>query len=210
MPFLGSLSRFSGRHCARLMPACSRLCHLTRPCQLVKSAILFLISASPVAAQSEIPSQRQCFEWDAAFLGAFEEAFWICAGATLVLALLAGLLGRWFWVAAAPRRRIFFAALIVFSLTELAIVALPWMFGFGWLWFSAIDRAYFNCIPYSFDASGFFDGLFGRGVAAVAQWPTMSYVLLGAAAVAAIVAWQVSSVVAQLFGLQRRARGEGA
>lgn len=185
---------------------------MTRPGHWPRSSalLLTLLASAPAVAQSSAPSQRQCFEWDAAFRAVFEEAFWICAGATLVLALLAGLLGRLFWLAAAPRLRIVATAVVVFTLTELAIVALPWLIGFGWLWFSAIDGAYFDCVPLSFDAGGFFQGLIGPGVAAIAQWPTMTYLLLGSATVAALVAWQVSSLTARLVGLRRRARGEGA
>lgn len=170
-----------------------------------------LLGASAVSAQAALSSTRtQCKQWDDAYLGAFSTGFWVCGIATLVLALLAGFLGRVSWTAAAPRLRILVVALATVVLVELGLIALPWTAGFGWLWFSAIDTAYFDCIPKSFGAEGFFGGLIGSGVAAVAQWPTMVFLLMIPAAAAGLMAWLVGELVARFFGLRRRARREGA
>jgi hypothetical protein len=172
---------------------------------------VLLFGASVVSAQTvSAPSRTQCRQWDDAYLGAFDTGFWVCGIATLVLALLAGLLGRVSWPAAAPRLRLLFVAVFVVLLIEVGLIALPWTLGFGWLWFSAIDTNYFDCIPRSFGAQGFFGGLIGAGVAAVAQWPTMIFLLMIPAAAAGLVAWLVSELAARFFGLRRLARREGA
>lgn len=180
-----------------------------------------LLKASVAWAQaSSSPTRTQCKQWDDAYLGAFTTGFWMCGIATLVLALLAGLLGRLAWLAAAPRLRILIVALVVVTLVEVGLILLPWTLGFGWLWFSAIDTTYFDCIPKSFGAEGFFavphpsntppTGLIGSGVAAIAQWPTMIYLLMIPAAAAGLLAWLISEGTARIFGLSRRAHREGA
>jgi hypothetical protein len=156
------------------------------------------------------PSRTLCRQWDDVYLSAFETSLVVCTVATLVLGLLAGLLGRWSWIAAAPRLRILVTGLLVVTLVELGIVALPWIVGFGWLWFSAIDTRYFDCIPVRFGAQGLFRGLIGSDVAAIEQWPTLTYLLLLAAAVAGLLALLISEFVAASFGLRLRARREGA
>jgi hypothetical protein len=169
-----------------------------------------LVHGNAWAQLLSAPSRTQCKQWDDAYIGAFQMALVACAVATLVLALLSGLVGRRFWPAAAPRLRIFIVAFLVLLSVWTGIVALPWVAGFGLLWFSAIDTAYFNCIPLSFGAQGFLAGLIGPGVAAVAQWPTMTYLLLIPTVVAALLAWLISEFVARSFGLRKRAHKEGA
>lgn len=174
-------------------------------------AVAFYLQAHAAWAQgASSPTRTQCKQWDDAYLGAFNTGFWVCGIATLVLALLAGLLGRVSWTAAAPRFRILVVAVGVVLLVELGLIILPWTLGFGWLWFSAIDTTYFDCIPKSFGAEGFFGGLIGSGVAAVVQWPTMIFLLMIPAAAAGLVAWLVSDLFARFAGLRRRASREGA
>lgn len=173
-------------------------------------AVLLLAASAAWAQSAASPTRTQCKQWDDAYLGAFDTGFLVCGIATLILALLAGLLGRLAWPAAAPRLRILGVAVGVVLLVELGLILLPWTFGFGWLWFSAIDTTYFDCIPKSFGAEGFFGGWIGSGVAAVAQWPTMIYLLMIPAAAAGLLAWVLSELYARFFGLRRRARAEGA
>lgn len=174
-------------------------------------AALLIVEVSTAATQAvALPSRTQCKQWDDAYIGAFDTGFWVCGLATLVLALTVGLLGRISWTAAAPRLRILVVAVVVTIFVELGLVVLPWTLGFGWLWFSSIDTSYFDCIPMSFGAEGFFSGLVGAGVAAIAQWPTMVFLLMIPAAVAGLLAWLVSELAARFFGLPRRARKEGA
>lgn len=179
--------------------------------RMVIGALALFFQANAVWAQgASSPTRTQCKQWDDAYLGAFDTGFWVCGIATLLLALLTGLLGRVSWTAAAPWLRILVTAVVVVLLVELGLILLPWTFGFGWLWFSAIDTMYFDCIPRSFGAEGFFGGLIGSGVAAVAQWPTMIYLLMIPAAVAGLLAWLLSELSARFLGLRRRARAEGA
>lgn len=170
-----------------------------------------LLANGPLGAQViSSPSRTQCKQWDDTYLSAFQTAFGVCGVATLVLAIFAGLLGRRFWIAAAPRLRILVMAILVVLVVEIGIVALPWMIGFGWFWFSAIDTSYFDCIPMRFGAQGLFAGLIGPGVAAIAQWPIMMFLLLLPAAAAGLLAWLISEFVALYRGLRRRAHREGA
>jgi hypothetical protein len=183
-------------------------------------AVFFMEASIAWAQASSSPTRTQCKQWDDAYLGAFTTGFWVCGIATLVLALVAGLLGRLSWTAAAPRLRILIVALAVVVLVEVGLILLPWTLGFGWLWFSAIDTTYFDCIPKSFGAEGFFavphppntppTGLIGPGVAAIAQWPTMIYLLMIPAVAAGLLAWLVNELAARFFGLRRQAQKEGA
>jgi hypothetical protein len=177
---------------------------------VVSMLVVLLVQTGAFAQSLSSPTRTQCKQWDDAYLSTFQTGLVVCAVATLVLALLVGLLGRWSWIAAAPRLRIVMVALLVGLVVEVGIVATPWMVGFGWLWFSAVDTAYFNCIPMRFGAQGILKGLIGPDVAAVAQWPTLIYLLLSAAATAGLAAWLISEFVARSFGLRQRARREGA
>jgi len=181
-------------------------------CRVAGSVFVALLVHAGAFAQSlSSPTRTQCKQWDDAYLSTFQTGLTVCAVATLILPFLFGLLvGRLSWIAAAPRLRIVVVGLVVVLLVELGVVALPWMVGFGWLWFSPIETRYFDCIPLQFGAQGLFRGLMGAGVAAVAQWPTLTYLLLLAAAAAGLVAWLISEFVARSFGLSQRARREGA
>jgi hypothetical protein len=182
---------------------------LARTCRL-GLALVWVTTAVTWAQPLSAPSNTQCKQWDDAFVGAFEAGFWACLAVSLLLGLFIGFLGRLFWLAAAPRIRILVATCLVFSAIAVAIVALPWMMGFGWLWFSGVGEGYFDCQDRNFGAKGLFGGLVGAGVAALAQWPALLGLLALAAIAGGLLAWGISEGLARGTGLRKKAKGEAA
>jgi hypothetical protein len=183
---------------------------LLRRIQFVSMVLAWSTTAVAWGQAVSSPSNTQCRQWDDAFVGVFEAGFWACAGGSLLLGLLIGFLGRLFWLAAAPRLRILVAACLAFGVIGTAIIALPWVGGFGRLWFSGVSEGYRDCLDRSFGATGLFGGLIGQGVAGLAQWPALLGLLALAALVGGLLAWGVSEGLARGSGLRKRAKGEAA
>lgn len=174
-------------------------------------AVLLLTLTSAQAQFEPENWNTNCKQWDDAYLDIFTVGFVLTVVGTLVCSALIGLLGRFWWWCAAPRLRIVVVALLMFAIAEAAVVILPWVVGFGILWFTAIDQRYFaECLTREFGAQGLLNGLIGAGAAAVTQWPAMTYLLAGATGLSALVAIAASETVTRLFGLRRRARREVA
>lgn len=159
-----------------------------------------------------LPSRTQCKLWDDAFLSVFNWSLWGTLAGACVLSLFAGIvLGKLFWIFTAPRRRIFIITLICLGSVMLLIGFGPWLIGLGRLWFAGIDPRYFDCSTMQFGAEGFFGGLFGSGVPAIAQVPAVVIALCSAAILGGLLAWVLSEVLSRwALGIRAKIKGEAA
>lgn len=160
---------------------------------------------------SATPSRTQCKQWDDSYLFLFN--FFLLAGLFLPVALntlLPPVLGRRIWFLTSPRLRVLYMSLIVAVILATVFVALPFVVGFGSFIFSGVDRSYLGCETLKFGGAGLLFGLVGSGIAAIAQWPAVLALLMGACIVGGLIASVVSAVLVRRVGLPSRVRGISA
>jgi hypothetical protein len=128
-----------------------------RKTALLLSIVGALFVAQPASSQTAsgaAVTRTSCSQWDDAYLGLSETSIVACAVAAFLLPLVFGLIGRRFWLAAAPRLRILVSGVAVLAAAALAIVGLPQAFGFEWGWLSGIGVRYFDWPPRSGNSGG--------------------------------------------------------
>lgn len=154
-------------------------------------AVVWMSVASAAWGQtpSAPPSRIQCKQWDDAYLWLFNYALWGTLALTFALSWLAGFLGKFSWFFTAPRLRIIVVTAFCFVLATVGVALGPSTVGLGHLWFGGVDPRYFECEGAQFGAAGFFDGLVGLGVPAIAQWPVMTMAFALAAVLGGALAW---------------------
>ena len=169
--------------------------------------ILFLISNT--LAQPASPTRTDCKQWDDAFLALFEYALWGTLLVTFFVSLLAGAIGKYFWLFTAPRMRIIVMTVAVLMMVILGVALGPWVVGLGHLWFGGVDPRYFDCETVAFSGDGLLGGMIGAGVAAIAQWPIMTLALAFAAMMGGLIAWITSELANRfLMGVPAKIEGE--
>jgi len=178
--------------------------------RLVCLLTLCLIAVTDVWGQSGTsPSRTQCKQWDDAFLSLFN---WAVVGSsliTLALSLMSGFLGRVFWIAAAPYKRIVVVGLTCLLAVTVGIPFGPWVFGLGRLWFGGVDPMYFDCAGIQFGANGLLGGIISPGIPAVTQWPVMLLALSGSTVLGGFIAGAISGLINARIGVRSSVK-EGA
>jgi len=160
------------------------------------------------AQSNDGPSRTQCRQWDDSYLFLFN--FFLALGLLLPLALntlLPPVLGRRFWPLTSPRLRLVYMSLFAAVILSTLFVAIPFIMGFGTFIFAGVDQGYFGCETTKFGATGLLFGLVGSGIAAIAQWPAVLALLVGACAVGGLLAFVVSAILVNRVGLPSRVRG---
>lgn len=180
--------------------------------RVVKSSFfavsVVVLGVSVATAQVQAPRRTACLQWDQAYNQIVIVGMAGAAIVSILFWLVAAFgLGRHAWWAVAPRARVWIAAFAAGTLAELVVVVWPRVIGFGRALFSAIDPQYLDCQTAPFGAPGLLYGLLGQGVNAYSQWPAITGLLYGAAAIGGIVAWLVSEGVVRNSGLETTARG---
>lgn len=176
---------------------------------LVLLVFLILTASDAWSQTTAAPTRTQCKQWDDAYLSLFNYAFWGTLAATFALSWLSGFLGKFFWFFTAPRLRIVVVTVFCFALVTVGVALGPSTVGLGHLWFGGVDPRYFECERAQFGAAGFFDGLFGSGVPAIAQWPIMTMAFGLAAMVGGVIAWITSDLMNKLtLGVPARVKVE--
>lgn len=166
---------------------------------LVLLALLMLMVGDAWSQTAAAPTRTQCKQWDDAYLSLFNYAFWGSIAATFALSWLAGFLGKFFWFFTAPRLRIVAVTAFCFVLATVGVALGPSTVGLGHLWFGGVDPRYFECEVTQFGAAGFFDGLVGSGVPAIAQWPIMMMAFALAAILGGVLAWLSSDFINKMM-----------
>lgn len=178
---------------------------------LILLSLIVLIPSDTAGQTATTPTRTQCRQWDDAFIATFNIAFWVTLFLTLLCSLLIPpLCGRFYWWLTRPLLRVVWISLIFLGISSLAVIVWPYSVGLGWLWFNGVDPKYLDCESVQFGASGLFDGLMGRGIAAIALWPVMFACLLIAAIVGGGLAIGTSKIMCRFRGIGSRVKEESA
>jgi hypothetical protein len=121
---------------------------------------------------------------------------------------MSGFLGRIFWIAAAPYKRIFVVGITCLLAVTVGIPFGPWIFGLGRLWFGGVDPLYFDCAGVQFGANGLLGGMVSPGIPAVTQWPVMLLALSGATVIGGLLAGAITSLINARFGVRASVEGD--
>lgn len=178
---------------------------MTRSAVVAVAFLLLLFPAVAVLAQ-DAPRRTECRQWDDAFLALFTSFAIGGGGAAMTFGLLSGLLGRRYWWATFPAKRIAYTTAALFGVLTFLLHGWPRLFGFGSLWFSGVSPEYMQCQDRAFSATGLFEGLIGANVPALAQWPAMTAMLAAACTAGGMAAYLIGRIVVTLRGLSSIAK----
>jgi hypothetical protein len=178
---------------------------MTRSAAIAVATLLLFLFVLTAGAQ-ESPRRTECRQWDDAFLALFLS--FTIAGSIISTStgLLSGLLGRRYWWATHPPKRILYMSSLTFAALSFMLQGWPRLFGLGSAWFSGISPDYVLCQDRAFSATGLFNGLIGANVPALAQWPAMTAILAASCAVGGVVAYAIGRTAVALRGLARVAK----
>lgn len=168
--------------------------------------LLWLIE---IAAQTALPAPRRidCLQWDQAYAQMVLIGVISAAGLAFLLAIGTMLLGRRWWLMTLARARVWIGGTVALLFVEFVVVGLPRLAPLGRGIFAAIDPRYTTCQAMSFGSRGLLGGAIGQGVAAYAQWQTITLLLSGGAFVGTLLAWIVCEWLLGARGLKAIAQG---
>jgi hypothetical protein len=173
---------------------------MDRSARIAVVCVFLLFWTAAVAAQDG-PRRTECRQWDDAFLALFTSFLMSGGIASLAFGLLSGFLGRRYWWATSPAKRIVAMTAVVFSVLAFLLHGWPRFFGFGSFLFSGVSPDYLLCQDRAFSATGLLNGLIGANVPALAQWPAMTAMLAAGCAMGGLVAFALGRIIVAMRGL---------